>query len=76
MDMSGTVIISGGHLQWSNIFKGTVFLWNKQLHLSLFQWYWVYSQFQLQSLFHGSTWSNPYVKDTVTAKHPLQFSIL
>ena len=32
--LSGTVIISGGHLQWSSIFKGTVFLWNKYLQSS------------------------------------------
>ena len=34
--LNGTVIISGGHLQWSSIFKGTVFLWNKHLQSSLF----------------------------------------
>ena len=34
--LSDTVIISGGHLQWSSIFKGTVFLWNKHLQSSLF----------------------------------------
>ena len=34
--LSGTFIISGGHLQWSNIFKGTVFLWDKHLQSSLF----------------------------------------
>ena len=29
--LSGAVIISGGHLQWYIIFKGTVSLWNKHL---------------------------------------------
>ena len=33
---SGTVIFTGGHLQWSTILKGTVFLWNKHLQSSLF----------------------------------------
>ena len=33
--LSGIVIISGGYLQWSSIFKGTVFLWNKHLQSSL-----------------------------------------
>ena len=36
MHLSGTVIISGDHLQWSSILKGTVFLWNKQWQSSLF----------------------------------------
>ena len=30
------VIKTGGHLQWSRIFKGTVFLWDKHLQSSLF----------------------------------------
>ena len=34
--LNGTVIFSGGLLQWFSIFKGTVFLWNKHLQLSLF----------------------------------------
>ena len=34
--LNGTVINSGGHLPWSSIFKGTVFLWNKHLQSSLF----------------------------------------
>ena len=34
--LSGTIIISGGHLQWSSIFKGIVFLLNKHLQSSLF----------------------------------------
>ena len=34
--LNGTVIISGGHLQWSSIFNCTVFLWNKHLQSSLF----------------------------------------
>ena len=34
--LMGTVIISEGHLQWSSIFKGTVFLWNKYLQSYLF----------------------------------------
>ena len=36
LQLSGTIIISGGHLQWSSIFKGTVFLLNKHLQSSLF----------------------------------------
>ena len=34
--LSGTVIDSGGHLQWSCIFKGAVFHWNKHFQSSLF----------------------------------------
>ena len=34
--LSGTIIFSGGFLQWSIIFNGTVFLLNKHLQLSLF----------------------------------------
>ena len=34
--LSGTIIISGGHLQWSSIFKSTVFLWRKHWQSSLF----------------------------------------
>ena len=33
---SGTTIILGGHLQWSSIFNGTVFLLNKHFRSSLF----------------------------------------
>ena len=33
---SGTTIILGGHLQWSSIFNGTVFLLNKHFRPSLF----------------------------------------
>ena len=29
--LSGTIIISGGVLQWPSIIKDTVFLWNKHL---------------------------------------------
>ena len=36
LQLSGTIIISGGHLQWSSIFKGIVFLLNKHLQSSLF----------------------------------------
>ena len=36
MYLSGTVIISECHLQWSSIIKGTVFLWKKHLQSSLF----------------------------------------
>ena len=31
LHLSGTVVISGDHLQWSSIFKGTDFLLNKHL---------------------------------------------
>ena len=34
--LSCTIIFSGGHLQWSSIFNGTVFLLNKHLQSSLF----------------------------------------
>ena len=34
--LNSTVIISGGHLLRSSIFKCTVFLWNKHLQSSLF----------------------------------------
>ena len=43
-----TVIVSGGHLRWSSIFKDTVFLWSKLFQSSLFQRRWVNSQFQSQ----------------------------
>ena len=34
--LSGNIIILGNHLQWSGIFKGTLFLLNKNLQSSLF----------------------------------------
>ena len=34
--LSGTIIISGNHLQWFRILQDTVFLWNKHLQSSLF----------------------------------------
>ena len=34
--LSCTIIFSGGYLQWSSIFNGTVFLLNKHLQSSLF----------------------------------------
>ena len=46
--LSCTIIFSGGYLQWSSIFNGTVFLLNKHLQSSLFSRYWVNSQVQLQ----------------------------
>ena len=36
--LSCTIIFSGGHLQWSSIFNGTVFLLNKHLQSSHFSW--------------------------------------
>ena len=44
--LSCTIITSGGHLQWSSIFKGTVSLLNKHLELSLFYRYRVNLQVQ------------------------------
>ena len=35
IQLSGTIIIPGGQLQWSIIFSCTLFLWNKHLQLSL-----------------------------------------
>ena len=45
---SCTIIFSGGHLQWSIIFNGAVFLLSKHLQSSLFYRYWFNSQVQLQ----------------------------
>ena len=46
--LSCTIIFSGGQLQWSSIFNGTVFLLNKYMQSSLSQRYWVNSQVQLK----------------------------
>ena len=46
--LSGTTIIPGGNLQWSTLFKSTLFHWNKYLKSSFFKKVLNKSQFPLK----------------------------
>ena len=72
--LSGTTIISGGHLHWSSIFKGTVFLLNKHLQSFLF--------FIGIELIHKSICSHPldellflYFKRVIEFTHSFKFTV-
>ena len=70
---SCTIIFSGGHMQWSSIFNGTVFLLSKHLHSFLFIGI---------ELIHNSSCSHPfdefpffYYKRVNAATHSFKFTV-
>ena len=65
--LSGTIIISGGHLQWSSIFKSTVFLWRKHWQSSLFSK--ILSYFASSCSYPFDEWPFFYHKRAVAATH-------
>ena len=75
--LSHTIIISGGHLQQSSIFKGNVFLLNKHLQSAA-----VIPFFKGIELIHKSSCSHPlhelpffYYKRVITDTHSFKFTV-
>ena len=72
--LSSTIIILGSHLQWSSIFKSTVFffLTNTCIH-PVFQKYWVSSQVQLQQYIRWIIFF--YYKRVIAATYSFKFTV-